>query len=166
MTSVLNRPMIDSARALSYESPRLPTDGAMPESASRSVYRMDTYCVPRAPVQDEISNQGRGDQPADDPAGKHVNDERDVDEAAPRRDVRVSRPEPCSPSHSQNRTRYGSGCGFGLNHASASFFRLFAAQFGIRRQQVFRTAVVRLREDKRLQLAGTLASTRSWSGTA
>src|SRR5204863_3209424 len=30
MTSVLNKPMTDSASGLSYESPRLPTDGADP----------------------------------------------------------------------------------------------------------------------------------------
>src|SRR4029434_4192534 len=34
---VLKRPMIDSARALSYESPRLPTDGSIRASAKRSV---------------------------------------------------------------------------------------------------------------------------------
>jgi hypothetical protein len=37
MTSALNRPKIVSARALSYESPTLPTDGSMPASAKRSV---------------------------------------------------------------------------------------------------------------------------------
>ena len=36
ITSVLKSPITDSARALSYESPRLPTDGAIPASASRS----------------------------------------------------------------------------------------------------------------------------------
>lgn len=40
ITSVLNRPMMDSASALSYESPMLSTDGSMPASASRSVWRM------------------------------------------------------------------------------------------------------------------------------
>jgi hypothetical protein len=39
----------DRCNALSYESPRLPIDGAMCASARRSVYRMDTYCVPRSP---------------------------------------------------------------------------------------------------------------------
>src|ERR671910_1212647 len=44
ITSALNKPLIVSARALSYESPVLPTDGSMPASASRSVYRIDRYC--------------------------------------------------------------------------------------------------------------------------
>src|SRR5213594_3263858 len=35
ITSVLYRPMIVSANALSYESPTLPTDGSAPASASR-----------------------------------------------------------------------------------------------------------------------------------
>ncbi len=34
-----------SAKALSYESPTLPTEGSMPASASRSVYLIDTYCL-------------------------------------------------------------------------------------------------------------------------
>ena len=37
ITSVLYSPMIDSAKALSYESPTLPTDCLMPASARRSV---------------------------------------------------------------------------------------------------------------------------------
>ena len=37
ITSVLYSPMMDSARALSYESPTLPTDCSMPASARRSV---------------------------------------------------------------------------------------------------------------------------------
>ena len=37
MSSVLYRPMTDSARALSYESPTEPTDGSMPASVSRFV---------------------------------------------------------------------------------------------------------------------------------
>ena len=36
MTSALNRPLIVSARALSWEAPTLPTDGAILASASRS----------------------------------------------------------------------------------------------------------------------------------
>ena len=32
-----------SARALSYESPTLPTDVSIPASASRSVYLIDRY---------------------------------------------------------------------------------------------------------------------------
>jgi hypothetical protein len=43
-TSVLNRPLIVSASALSWLSPTLPTDGSRPASASRSVYRIDRYC--------------------------------------------------------------------------------------------------------------------------
>jgi hypothetical protein len=35
--------MAVSARALSYESPTLPTDGSIPTSARRSVYFIDTY---------------------------------------------------------------------------------------------------------------------------
>jgi hypothetical protein len=49
ITSVLNRPMIVSARALSYASPTLPTVGSIPASARRSVSRMLTYCDPRTP---------------------------------------------------------------------------------------------------------------------
>ena len=37
MSSVLYRPMTDSARALSYESPTEPTDGVMPAWVSRLV---------------------------------------------------------------------------------------------------------------------------------
>ncbi len=37
-------PLMVSAKALSYESPTLPTDGAMLASASRSVYLIDRYC--------------------------------------------------------------------------------------------------------------------------
>src|SRR5437868_5363476 len=52
MTSVLKSPMTVSASALSYESPRLPTEGSMPASKSRSVYRIETYCTPRSPCCD------------------------------------------------------------------------------------------------------------------
>ena len=45
MTSVLNNPTTDFAGALSYESPMLPTEGSMPASANRSVYRIDKYWV-------------------------------------------------------------------------------------------------------------------------
>lgn len=61
ITSVLNSPIIDSAIALSYESPRLPTDGSIPSSAERSVLRMpgapwvqgviELFCESK-PVQD------------------------------------------------------------------------------------------------------------------
>ena len=37
MISDLNRPMMVSARALSYESPTLPTEDSIPASRSRSV---------------------------------------------------------------------------------------------------------------------------------
>lgn len=37
MSSVLNRPMVDSARALSYASATLPIEGAMPTCVRRSV---------------------------------------------------------------------------------------------------------------------------------
>ncbi len=49
ITSALNKPLIVSARALSYESPTLPTEGSMPASASRSVYLMETYWAPLTP---------------------------------------------------------------------------------------------------------------------
>ena len=42
ITSALNKPLTVSARALSYESLTLPTDGSMPASASRSVYLIET----------------------------------------------------------------------------------------------------------------------------
>src|SRR3954447_15248365 len=45
ITSVLNRPLIVSASALSYESPTLPTEGSIPASSRRSVYRIATYWV-------------------------------------------------------------------------------------------------------------------------
>src|SRR5829696_1487771 len=38
----------DSASALSNASPWLPTDGAMPALARRSVYRIERYWVPRS----------------------------------------------------------------------------------------------------------------------
>ena len=48
MTSVLNSPMTESASALSYESPRLPTDGSIQAAASRSASRVERYCTPRS----------------------------------------------------------------------------------------------------------------------
>jgi len=41
ISSVLYNPITDSARALSYESPTDPTDGEIPVSTRRSVYRID-----------------------------------------------------------------------------------------------------------------------------
>src|ERR1700722_15250151 len=38
-----------SARALSKESPTLPTEGSTPASARRSVYLMETYWLPLTP---------------------------------------------------------------------------------------------------------------------
>src|SRR5258708_5021635 len=38
-----------SARALSYESPTLPTEGSTPASTRRSVYLMETYWLPLTP---------------------------------------------------------------------------------------------------------------------
>ena len=35
-----------SAKALSYASPTLPTDGSMPAFPKRSVYRIETYWLP------------------------------------------------------------------------------------------------------------------------
>jgi hypothetical protein len=37
--------MMDSANALPYESPALPTAGSMPASVRRSAYRVDRYCA-------------------------------------------------------------------------------------------------------------------------
>ena len=48
MTSALNKPMMVSASALSSLSPTVPTEGSMPASFRRSVYRMDTYWLPRS----------------------------------------------------------------------------------------------------------------------
>src|SRR5512133_1070725 len=48
ISSVLYRPLIVSASALSNESPVVPTEAAIPASARRSVYRMDVYCEPRS----------------------------------------------------------------------------------------------------------------------
>lgn len=48
MTSVLNSPITVSAKALSYELPTRPTEGLMPMSASRSLYRIDRYWTPRS----------------------------------------------------------------------------------------------------------------------
>ena len=48
MTSVLNRPTTLSARALSLLSLTLLTDGSIPSSASRSVYLIDRYWLPRS----------------------------------------------------------------------------------------------------------------------
>src|ERR1700722_9426218 len=38
-----------SARALSKESPTLPTEGSIPASAKRSVYLIETYWLPLTP---------------------------------------------------------------------------------------------------------------------
>jgi len=45
MTSVFYRPITLSARALSYESPTLPTEGSIPASLNRSLYRIDIGAV-------------------------------------------------------------------------------------------------------------------------
>src|SRR5262249_50803656 len=100
--------MIDSASALSYESPALPTEGSMPAWASRSVYRLDRALHPAVTVMDErlragaraivecllqrmegqIAPPGTRHTPAYDPAGEDVDDERNVRKAPPRRHVR------------------------------------------------------------------------------
>ena len=46
MTSVLYKPIIDSARALSQESPTDPTDGVIPAAVSSRPYRMARYSLP------------------------------------------------------------------------------------------------------------------------
>ena len=138
ITSVLKRPMIDSASALSYESPRLPTDGAMPASARsigvahRQVLR-PAIAVMHEPVrgfaapvvnrllervEHEVGRQRRRDAPADDAAGEDVNHERDVDEAPPRCDVReIRHPELVRPRRGEipideieRPLRLGPGC--------------------------------------------------------
>ena len=43
INSVLYRPLIDSASALSKELPTAPTEGWIPASASRSEKRIDVY---------------------------------------------------------------------------------------------------------------------------
>lgn len=48
MTSALNNLLIVSARALSWLSPTLPTEGSMPASANCSVYLTDGYWLPRS----------------------------------------------------------------------------------------------------------------------
>src|ERR1700678_3717485 len=47
-----------SARALSYESPTLPTEGSTPASARRSVYLMETYWLPLTPFCLSSGNLG------------------------------------------------------------------------------------------------------------
>jgi len=48
MTSALQRPMIVSAKALSWLSLTLPTEGSVLTSARRSVHFIDTYRDPRS----------------------------------------------------------------------------------------------------------------------
>jgi len=43
ISSVLNSPITDSARALSNASPTEPTDGSIPASARRSVNAIEVY---------------------------------------------------------------------------------------------------------------------------
>ena len=43
MSSVLNRPITDSANALSSASPTVPTEASIPASARRSVNAIDVY---------------------------------------------------------------------------------------------------------------------------
>src|SRR5262245_21387134 len=44
MSSVLYRPIVDSAKALSYASPTDPTDASTPAAMSRSVNAIEVYC--------------------------------------------------------------------------------------------------------------------------
>ena len=105
--------MIDSASALSNESPRLPTDArCQRRPGARCSASTGTACHGRcdAPgprrratpvvdrllerVEDKCGDQGGRDAPPDDPPGEDVDDERHVDEAAPGRDVgKVGDPE-------------------------------------------------------------------------
>ena len=52
MTSALKSPKIVSARALSYESPLLPTEDSIAAAASRFVYRIERYSA--IAVMDEL----------------------------------------------------------------------------------------------------------------
>jgi len=52
-------PLIVSARALSKESPTLPTDGSIPASAKRSVYLIETYWAAPVAVVDETGTMHR-----------------------------------------------------------------------------------------------------------
>jgi hypothetical protein len=100
ITSVLYNPMIDSARALSYESPVLPNRGLDPAFgqslaiADRQILGSPIVVVHqpvkiRAGVQrllERIEHQGRFDRagyaPAHDNARKHIDHEGDEDNAS------------------------------------------------------------------------------------
>lgn len=103
----LAQPVDGLAKALSWLSPLLPTDGSMPASTSRSEYRMLTYYAPRslrhikllsrscwrayrARSSASSTNSVRHrttHSPADDAPGKHIDDEGYVQTTLPGRDV-------------------------------------------------------------------------------
>ena len=50
-------PIVLLASALPYESPTLPTDGSIPDSANRSVYFTARYCEPRSITRQSIAQK-------------------------------------------------------------------------------------------------------------
>jgi hypothetical protein len=108
MASVLNRPMVESHRALSSASPTVRIEPAIPAARSSAVKARETYCDPASEMMnqprvgtgvlvaatdlqglpqragDHAGVLGDGYPPAQDPAGEHLDDERDVDEAGQR----------------------------------------------------------------------------------
>jgi hypothetical protein len=71
MASVSYSPITDSSRALSYDSPTVPTEGSMSASASRSVVRgQATAFFPR------FAERGRTRRPPDFPASLDEGDRR------------------------------------------------------------------------------------------
>ena len=98
MTSVLYNPLIVSARALSYESPTLPTDESTPlrpalrvtdrQILTAAVAVMNQPLRPGSRpqcllqrIQHQVRTQRIGDAPTDNATGKDINDEGDIDEA-------------------------------------------------------------------------------------
>ena len=118
MSSFLNDPTVVSASALSRASPTDPTEGSTPSSRSRRSERHRGVLTARIVVRnqavqvgvallgageegvlDSIENQRGGHRsgctPAHDPATERIDDERDVDEPAPRRHIgEVGHPQP------------------------------------------------------------------------
>src|SRR4051812_24115424 len=106
-----------SARALSWESPTLPTEGSTPASARRSVYLMDTYWLPlslwctspprwtgrrscSACIEHKACMRRARGPPAHNPARIGVDHEGDVDKAGPGRHIgEVGEPENVRPWH-------------------------------------------------------------------
>jgi hypothetical protein len=118
----LNSPISVSARALSNASPTVPTLGAAPAVARRSVNAIDVYCLGAGVgvmhqagqvvhaltaagpdrhlegVQDQIGAHRGVRAPAEDAAGMSVDDERHVHGAGPGSHVgEVGHPQPVRP---------------------------------------------------------------------